>query len=164
MIIEVVRGDITTIPVDAVVTAANRRLVGGSGVNGAIHAAAGPELLRASSALAPCPAGMAVVTPAFGLTTARWVVHTVGPKYRGPADAALLASAYTASLVRADEVGARSIAFPAISTGVYGYPDDEAAQISVAALRASTSGVATVLLVAFSGRTARLWERELRRS
>lgn len=163
MILEVVRGDITTIPVDAVVTAANRRLVGGSGVNGAVHAAAGAELLRASSALAPCPPGQAVVTPAFRMTTARWVIHAVGPRYQGPADAALLASAYTASLARADEVGALTIAFPAISTGVYGYPDEEAAHVSVAALRAATSTVQRVLLVAFSGRTARLWERELGR-
>ena len=164
MKLEVVRGDITTICVDAVVTAGNRRLVGGSGVNGAVHAAAGPELLVASSALAPCPAGEAVVTPAFRMRTARWVIHAVGPRYRGPADATLLASAYVASLARADEVGARTVAFPAISTGVYGYPDEEAAQVSVAALRAAESLVATAFLVAFSGRNARLWEQELARS
>ena len=161
MHIEVLRGDITTIPVDAVVTAANSRLVGGTGVNGAIHAAAGPELLRASSALAPCPAGCAVVTPAFRMRTARWVVHAVGPRYRDPSAARLLASAYTSSLARAEEVGARSVALPAISTGVYGYPDEEAAQVSVAALLGATTHVERVLLVAFSGRTAQLWRQEL---
>lgn len=163
MILEVVRGDITRIPVDAVVTAANSRLVGGSGVNGAVHAASGPELLRATTALAPCPAGSAVVTPAFGMVTARWVIHAVGPRYRGPADTGLLASAYTSSLTRADEVGARSISFPAISTGVYGFPDEEAARVSVAALLEASSSVQTVLLVAFRSRTARLWEQELAR-
>lgn len=161
MILQVVRADITTLEVDAVVTAANRRLVGGSGVNGAIHAAAGPELLRASSALAPCPPGSAVVTPAFRLSTARWVIHAVGPRYNGPADAVVLASAYLSSLACADEVGARTVAFPAISTGVYGYPDEEAARVSVDALRGSRTSVEKVLLVAYSGRTERLWRQQL---
>jgi len=162
--IRVVRGDITTIEVDAVVTAGNSRLVGGSGVNGAVHAAAGPRLLEASRALAPCPAGSAVITPSFDLLTARWVVHAVGPRYAGPQDAVALASAYTSSLARADEVGARSVAFPSISTGVYGYPEDEAARVSVRALRQATTRVETVLLVAFGGRMARLWEAELHRT
>lgn len=161
--ITVVRDDITQVRVDAVVTAANRRLVGGSGVNGAVHAAAGPRLLRASRALAPCPAGQAVVTPAFDLPFAQWVVHAVGPRYAGPEDAAVLASAYTAALARADEVGARSIAFPAISTGVYGYPDADAARVSVAALRRAETRTEDVVLVAFHGRTARLWQDELSR-
>ena len=159
--LSVVRGDICEVQVDAVVTAANRSLVGGSGVNGAVHAAAGPQLLEALRPLAPCPPGDAVVTPAFRMRHARWVIHAVGPRYRGPQDAPVLASAYTASLARADEIGARSVAFPAISTGVYGYPDEEAAQVSVAALRSAVTDVEQVLLVAFSGRTARLWEREL---
>ena len=163
MRIEVVRGDITTLPVDAVVTAANRRLVGGSGVNGAVHAAAGPGLLRASQALAPCPPGSSVVTPAFAMTTARWVIHTVGPRYAGPQDEPLLAAAYASALARADEVGARSVAFPAISTGVFGYPREEAARVSVAALQGARTSVETVLLVAFDDRTARLWARELSR-
>lgn len=161
MQIEVVRGDICDVVVDAVVTAANSRLVGGSGVNGAIHAAAGPELLVASKALAPCPAGSAVVTPAFCMTNTSWVIHAVGPIYSGPQDEPLLASAYTSALARAGEVGARSVAFPAISTGVYGYPPQEAARISVAALRGAPTDVQRVLLVAFGEPTARLWEREL---
>ncbi len=102
--IEVLLDDIVAAPVDAVVTAANRSLLGGSGVNGAVHAAAGPDLVRASRALAPCPAGSAVVTPAFRMTTATWVIHAVGRKYRGPQDEAVLAAAYTAALARADEV------------------------------------------------------------
>jgi O-acetyl-ADP-ribose deacetylase len=161
--ISVLRGDICAVEVDAVVTAANRRLVGGSGVNGAVHAAAGPELLDALRPLAPCPAGSAVVTPAFRLRHARWVIHAVGPRYEGPQDAVVLASAYTPALARADDVGARSVAFPAISTGVYGYPDEEAARVSVAALRSARTRVQQVLLVAFSVRTARLWEQALAR-
>lgn len=161
MKITVVRGEITRQRVDAVVTAGNRSLRGGSGVNGAVHAAAGPRLLEASRALAPCPPGQAVVTPAFDLTSARWVIHAVGPRYRGPQDAPLLAYAYAASLARADEVGARSVAFPSISTGVYGYPAEEAARVSVGALRGATTAVATVLLVAFASDTAELWEQVL---
>ncbi len=152
--IEVVRGEITRIPVEAVVTAANQRLVGGSGVNGAVHAAAGPELLRALHPLAPCPPGGAVVTPAVNMTSARWVVHAVGPRYHGPQEEPVLASAYTSALTRADEVGAASIAFPTISTGVYGYPDEDAARISVCAVRSASTRIRTVVLVAFTGRTA----------
>lgn len=161
MQIEVVRGDITRSEVDAVVTAANSALRGGGGVDGAVHRAAGPELVAASRALAPCPPGSAVVTPAFRLAPVRWVVHAVGPVYRGPADADFLASAYTASLERCDEVGARSVAFPAISTGVYGYPREDAARVSVAALRGAVTQVERCLLVAFDDATARLWEAEL---
>lgn len=161
MEIRVVRGDITRIEVDAVVTAANSRLAGGGGVDGAVHAAAGPQLLQAARALAPCPPGSAVVTPAFAMTTARWVIHAVGPIYSGPQDEALLAAAYTSSLARADEVGARTIAFPAISAGIYGYPADDAARISVQALRSATTSVQTALLVAFGSDTEQLWRREL---
>jgi O-acetyl-ADP-ribose deacetylase (regulator of RNase III) len=160
--IEVVTGDITRQDVDAVVTAANSALRGGGGVDGAVHRAAGPALVRASLALAPCPPGSAVVTPAFALAPVRWVVHAVGPVYRGPSDAALLASAYTASLARCDEVGARSVAFPAISTGVYGYPREDAARVSVAALRSAATQVERCLLVAFDDDTAGLWSAALR--
>ena len=164
MEIEVVRGDITRQPVEAVVTAANSALRGGGGVDAAVHAAAGPELLRACRPLAPCPPGSAVVTPAFRLAPVRWVVHAVGPVYSGrPDDPELLASAYTASLARADEVGARSIAFPAISTGVYGYPPEEAAEISVRALRGADTQVERVLLVGFSEPAAQLWRAALQR-
>lgn len=160
--ITLVRGDITVQDVEAVVTAANTGLVGGGGVDGAVHAAAGPRLLEACRALAPVPAGSAVVTPAFDLAPVRWVVHAVGPVYRGPADADVLASAYASALARADEVGARTVAFPSISTGVYGYPADEASRISVAALRAATTQVERVLLVAFSRGMEALWGDALR--
>lgn len=161
MRISVVQGDITSQQVDAIVTAANVPLMGGGGVDGAVHNAAGPELLRACRELAPCPAGSAVITPAFELAPVRWVIHAVGPIYSGPADAELLASAYVESLARADEVGARSVAFPSISTGVYGYPAAEAAQVSVAALRGAVTKVESVLLVAFTAGMAELWQRAL---
>lgn len=164
MQVEVVRGDITVQDVEAVVTAANSALRGGGGVDGAVHRAAGPDLVRASRALAPCPPGSAVVTPAFDLAPVRWVVHAVGPIYSGPQDAEVLASAYTASLACCDEVGARSVAFPAISTGVYGYPSADAARVSVAALRGASSSVERCLLVAFDERTAQLWQAELDRT
>ncbi len=145
-----VRGDITALQVDAIVTAANVPLVGGGGVDGAAHKAAGPELLWAC-----------FVTPAFDLAPVRWVIHAVGPVYSGPADAELLASANGESLPRADEVGARSVAFPAISTGVYGYPAAEAALVSVAALRGAVTQVESALLVALTAHMAELWQRAL---
>ncbi len=159
MNIEVVEGDITAQRVEAVVTAANSALAGGGGVDAAVHLAAGPELPRASRALAPCPPGSAVVTPAFGLPGARWVVHAVGPVWEGGGhgEAELLAGAYASSLARADEVGASNIAFPAISTGVYGYPRAEAAQVAVRTLLAATTQVQRCLLVAYDAVTAALY-------
>ncbi len=149
--------DITTLEVDAIVNAANAALQGGGGVDGAIHRAAGPDLARAGRALAPCPTGAARTTPAFRLDPpVRFVIHTVGPVWRGhtPEQAdRLLASCYLASLAEADRVGARSLAFPAISTGVYGFPPDRAAPLAVATLRSATTSVARVLLVAFDQTT-----------
>lgn len=161
MEITLVRGDITEQQVDAIVTAANVELRGGGGVDGAVHAAAGPRLLEACRALAPCPPGSAVVTPAFDLAPVRWVIHAVGPIYSGPQDAPTLASAYVSALARADEVGARSVAFPSISTGVYGYPADEASRISVEALRGARTEVERVLLVAFSRGMEARWAEVL---
>jgi O-acetyl-ADP-ribose deacetylase (regulator of RNase III) len=161
--VELVQGDITTMrDVDAVVTAANSRLRGGSGVNGAVHAAAGPRLLEASTVLAPCPVGQAVVTPGFDLAPVSWVVHAVGPDARRVGVRPdLLAAAYQAALARADEVGAQSVAFPSISTGVYGYPEDEAAQVSVTAVRAAQTQVELVRLIAYSECSLRLWQAAL---
>jgi O-acetyl-ADP-ribose deacetylase len=163
MRIEVVSGDITLLESAAIVTAANTGLRGGGGVDGAVHRAAGPRLLSACREIGGCPTGSAVVTPAFDLEPrVRWVVHAVGPVWSNRSeDAELLAGAYTASLRCADEVEARSIAFPSISTGVYGYPEDEAAQVSVAALRQATTSVEHVVLCAFSRGMAERWERAL---
>jgi O-acetyl-ADP-ribose deacetylase (regulator of RNase III) len=156
----VVRGDITRQDVDAIVNAANSTLLGGGGVDGAIHRAAGPELLEYCRGLGGCPTGQAKITPGFRLT-AQWVIHTVGPVWRGGAEgeAELLASCYRESLARADEVGAATVAFPAISTGVYGYPRDEAAAVAVATVRDTPTSVAEVTFVCFDEATAATYDR-----
>ncbi|MEA2716853.1 MAG: O-acetyl-ADP-ribose deacetylase [Actinomycetota bacterium] len=162
--IEGVLRDVTAEVVDAVVNAANPSLLGGGGVDGAIHRAAGPELLAACRPLGGCVTGDAKATPGFRLP-ARWVIHTVGPVWRGgdQDEPALLASCYRRSLEVADELGARSVAFPAISTGVYGYPPAEAATIAVDTLRqaAADTHVELVRLVAFDQRTLDLYQQRL---
>lgn len=127
--------DITTLRVDAIVNAANEQLAPGGGVCGAIHAAAGPELAQACARLAPCPTGEARITPGFKLP-ARYVIHAVGPIWRGggAGEAGLLAAAYRNSLQLAGAEGLRSIAFPAISTGIYGYPLAEATRVAARAV------------------------------
>jgi len=134
--IELHRGDITKLAVDAIVNAANEQLLPGGGVCGAIHRAAGPKLAEACRALGPCPTGSAVITPGFDLP-ARFVIHAVGPVWHGggKGEAELLAGAYRSSLALCAERGLASIAFPAISTGIYGYPLDEAARVAVQAVR-----------------------------
>jgi O-acetyl-ADP-ribose deacetylase (regulator of RNase III) len=163
MQIEVMTGDIVQAQVEALVTAANAALRGGGGVDGAIHRAAGPELLQALRSLAPCPIGGAVITPAFRIPVpVRFIVHAVGPRYGLDEPAAeLLSGAYAQSLARCDEVGARSVAFPALSTGVYGYPLPEACRISVAALSAARTQVERCVLVAYDTKTQELWERAI---
>ena len=128
--------DITTLAVDAIVNAANSGLLPGGGVCGAIHRAAGPELARACVKVAPCPTGAARITPGFDLP-AKYVIHAVGPVWRGGhnGEPELLASAYRASLALAKEYRLTSIAFPAISTGIYGYPLQEATNVAVATVR-----------------------------
>jgi O-acetyl-ADP-ribose deacetylase (regulator of RNase III) len=139
--IEVITADITTLALDAIVNAANSSLLGGGGVDGAIHDAAGPALVEACRPLAPCPTGEARITPGFALP-ARFVIHTVGPVWRGGdrGEPSLLASCYRASLALAVTHGVRSIAFPAISTGAFGYPLRDACAIAAAAVRAFIAG------------------------
>ncbi len=161
MMIEVVQGDITAETTDAIVNAANESLLGGGGVDGAIHRAAGPELLAACRDLYGCATGDAKATPGFRLP-ALWVIHTVGPIWRGGGggEAGLLASCYRRSLEEADRVRARSISFPAISTGVYGYPPDAAAKVAVDAVRSTPTSVEVVRFVCFDAATAGIY-REL---
>jgi O-acetyl-ADP-ribose deacetylase (regulator of RNase III) len=136
MRIEARLADITTLDVDAIVNAANSQLAAGGGVCGAIHRAAGPKLAEACEAVAPCPTGQARLTPGFRLK-ARYVIHAVGPVWHGGArhEPDLLASAYRSSLALARERKVKSIAFPAISTGIYGYPLEKATHIAVEAVR-----------------------------
>ncbi len=166
--IESVRGDITTQTTDAIVNAANSGLLGGGGVDGAIHAAAGPRLLEACRVVRRTtwpdglPVGEAVATEAFGLPC-RWVIHTVGPnRHRGQTDPALLASCFTRSLDVAVELGARSIAFPAISAGVYGWEPVDVARIAVQAVRSHpASGIDLVRFVLFGDNLYRVFESAL---
>ncbi|MFJ3924617.1 O-acetyl-ADP-ribose deacetylase [Streptomyces sp. NPDC090022] len=153
--ITLVQGDITQVPVDAVVNAANSSLLGGGGVDGAIHRRGGPEILDACRALRASrygkglPTGRAVATTA-GRLPAQWVIHTVGPVWSREEDRSeLLASCYRESLRVADELGAATVAFPAISTGVYGWPMDDGARIAVETVRTSGTAVEEVRFVLF---------------
>jgi O-acetyl-ADP-ribose deacetylase (regulator of RNase III) len=156
MQLEALRADITRLAVDAIVNAANPRLARGGGVCGAIFAAAGPDLDGACAAIGGCATGDAVVTPGFRLP-ARFIVHTVGPVWQGggAGEPELLVSCYQRSVEVACDAGARSIAFPAISTGIFGYPRREAAELAVTTLRRCAGELDLVQLVAFDDETLR---------
>ncbi len=159
--VEAIRGDITELGVDVIVNAANTSLLGGGGVDGAIHRAAGPELLAACRKLGGCPTGEARITPGFRLR-ARWIIHTPGPVWHGGqrGEPELLASCYRASFALAREAGAASIAFPNISTGVYGYPKKDAAEIAVAAMRAEEKNFERIVACCFDAENFAIY-REL---
>ncbi|MFJ4554939.1 O-acetyl-ADP-ribose deacetylase [Streptomyces massasporeus] len=166
--IELVRGDITRESVDAIVNAANSSLLGGGGVDGAIHRRGGPAILedcrrlRAAHLGKGLPTGRAVATTAGDLE-ARWVVHTVGPVFSTTEDrSGLLASCYRESLRVAGELGARTVAFPAISTGVYGWPMDDGARIAVETVRAADTSVEEVRFVLFDERAYEAFAAQLR--
>jgi O-acetyl-ADP-ribose deacetylase len=165
--IHLFEGDLTEQDVDAIVNAANSGLLGGGGVDGAIHRRGGPEILaecrelRRTTFPDGLPTGQAVATTA-GRLPATWVIHTVGPVYSGSAgDADLLASCHTQTLRVADQLGARTVAFPAISTGVYGYPLDEAAPVAIMAVRSAQTKVDEVRFVLFGRPAYEAFERAL---
>lgn len=166
--ITIVRGDITKAEVDAIVNAANERMLGGGGVDGAIHRAAGPRLLEACRAVPEvrpgvrCPTGEARITPGFALP-ARYVIHAVGPRYSMPNAPALLASAFRSSLtIASDHEGIRTVALPAISCGVYGYPIEEAATIALGVARERAWDLDEIRFVLFSEADRAAFERAAR--
>jgi O-acetyl-ADP-ribose deacetylase len=158
----VVQGDITTLDVDAIVNAANSSLLGGGGLDGAIHRAAGPDLVRECRLLGGCKTGDAKLTKGYRLR-ARWIIHTVGPVWRGGGNGEpeLLASCYRTSLQIAADKGLASIAFPAISTGIYGYPKEDAARIAVETCRSAGARLRDIIFCCFDEETAELYRNLL---
>jgi len=163
--IEIVKGDITTLEVEAIVNAANRSLLGGGGVDGAIHSAAGPQLLEECRTLGGCETGEAKITKGYNLP-ARWVIHTVGPVWRGGNnnEDELLANCYRNCLALAVEQGIRTIAFPSISTGAYGFPIERAARIALSEIKSFVDAgnpIEGVTMVCFGERALGVYTEEL---
>ncbi len=161
--IEVIRGDITQLRLDALVNAANESLLGGGGVDGAIHRAAGPELKAYNRRLGGCPTGEVRISPGFKLP-ARWIIHTVGPVWHGGdrGEPALLESCYRNSFALALEYQVRTIAFPGISTGVYAFPKDQAATIAVSVMRDYEDRFERIIACCFSEEDERIYLNLLR--
>jgi len=165
-IIELFQGDITKLQVEAIVNAANSRLAGGGGVDGAIHRAGGPAIMAECRTIGSCPTGEAVITTG-GALAAKYVIHTVGPVYRGGSsgEPELLHKAYASSLNLAEQHGLKSIAFPSISTGVYGYPIDEASKIAIRAVAGHVNGqtiLERVIFVLFSAPDLEVYTKNMR--
>lgn len=161
--ISIIQSDITTLVVDAIVNAANKSLLGGGGVDGAIHRAAGPELVQACRELGGCATGEARITPAFRLPS-KWVIHTVGPVWHGGGDneESMLASCYQTSFEVALNIQVRSIAFPAISTGVYGFPKERAAEIAISKMMEYDSRFEKIIACCFSTDDVQRYQRKWR--
>ena len=158
--IRIIQDDITTLAVDAIVNAAHTSLLGGGGVDGAIHLAAGPDLLASCRKLGGCPTGEARITPGFRLP-AKWVIHTPGPVWHGGTrgEPGLLAACYRNALTLADRHGARSVAFPCISTGVFGYPKDEAAAVALSELHRSEGAFEALVVCCFGPEDLEIYRR-----